>query len=445
MRAATDMTPGGAGGALLLSRLQHVLFLLLVTIGAVRSLGTGASPWWLALSLAALLGWYAAGFRLARRSRPRSAAAWWLLGLTVCWLGTVLVSSENVWVSVSLWLLAGHFLRVGWAVGFTVVVLFVVFAGQARGGHAWTSAMFMGPTVGALFSLAISLGQHRLVRDGLERQRLLDSLVRAQAESEELHAELAAAQRESGALAERTRLSRDIHDGLAQTFSSILLTARSAAVPDADAAAQAAALGRIEVSAREGLEESRRVVGALAPRDLADTGLTAAVRRTLTALSEQTGIVADLHVDGELTSLPTTVEVALLRIAQGALANVRQHSGATRVVVTLTDTGDSVRLDIVDNGHGFDPAVLARPSGDAALGGYGLRSSRARLRELGGGLDVETAPGEGTALTAYVPLRRPAEPTSAPSVASPAAGYAAPSPTRSSATSAPVAIAEVPA
>ncbi len=397
-----------------LALLHHGLFLLLVGVGLARSVATGASLPWLVVSEVALLGWYAVGTRLA--GRPGSGAAlWWLLGLTVAWLGTVLVSPENVWVAVTLWLLAGHFLRVKWAVLYTVLVLALVIAAQAHGGMPWGSGMIMGPAVGAVFSLVLSLGQHRLVRDGIERQRLVDSLIEAQSASEELHAELAAAQRESGVLEERTRLSRDIHDGVAQTFSSILLTARTASDTTLTPQEQRAVLSRIEDSAREGLEESRRVVRALAPRDLADSGLTASLRRTLATLSAQTGIATDLHVDGEITTLPTAVEVALLRVAQGALANVRQHAGATRVVATLTDLGDSVRLDIVDDGRGFDPSATAsraRPgdttgagrTGAGPIGGFGLRGSRDRLRALGGGLDIESRPGEGTALTAYLPL-----------------------------------------
>jgi signal transduction histidine kinase len=98
-------------------------------------------------------------------------------------------------------------------------------------------------------------------------------------------------------------------------------------------------------------------------------------------------------------------EVALLRTAQSALANVRLHAGATRVVITIADAGDSIRLDIVDDGTGFDATGWAarrprRPDGS----GYGLRAMRARLRELGGDLDVESAPGDGVALSASVPI-----------------------------------------
>lgn len=406
---ASGASRAPTGTAAFLALVQHALFGLLVLIGTVRSLSTGANPLWLALSVTALVLWYAVGTRLAR-SPGRLGVFWWLTVLTLAWLATILVSPENVWVAVTLWLLAGHFLSVRAAIGYSALVLALVIWAQIHGGMPWGSGMVIGPTVGAVFSLVLSLGQHRLVRDGVERQRLVDSLVRAQAESEELHAELAAVQHESGVLAERTRLSRDIHDGIAQSFSSILLTARAATddgagAGDSTTEALAAALRQIEQAAHDGLEESRRVVRALAPRDLADTGLTASLRRVVDSLADQTGIDARLHVEGELSPLPTAIEVALLRVTQGALANVRQHADASRVVVTLSELGDSVRLDIVDDGRGFTPGAPQSGSGtDPDAGGFGLRGSRDRLRALGGGLDIESRPGEGTALTAYLPL-----------------------------------------
>lgn len=391
-----------------LTWLQHALLAVLLAVATARAVAERANPWGVAGALLAFLVWYAVGVRLARspeRGRATRGPVWWLGGLLLLWVLLVVVSPAYAWVAFPLWLLIGHFLDLVQGIVVSALVLGVVLWATVS-PDAPTVAAVLGPAIGSVFALVISRGQLQLVRDGLERQRLVDSLVRAQTESEALHAELAEAQRESGALAERTRLSRDIHDGLAQTFSSILLTAGSGLSGDPrDADALRAALDQVRRSAQDGLEESRRVVGALAPRDLADTGLTAALRRTLAAFAERTGMDADLQVDGELTSLPTTLEVALLRVAQGSLANVEQHSGARRVVVTLTEAMDSVRLDIVDDGRGFDAVAWgATAPGDPRAGGYGLRSSRDRLRELGGGLEIESAPGEGTALTAYLPL-----------------------------------------
>jgi signal transduction histidine kinase len=227
--------------------------------------------------------------------------------------------------------------------------------------------------------------------------------VQAQAEMAELQDELANTQRLSGAEEERTRISRDIHDTIAQGFSSISLLA-TAAIEHGQAERMPRTLRQIDALARESLVDVRRIVAALAPSELEEGALAGAIRRMLERLTEESGIDTEFRVDESVPALATTVEVALLRTAQSALANVRQHAGASRVVVNLADAGDSVRLDIVDNGSGFDAG--AWDSGPGSAGGYGLHSMRARLRELGGGIDVESAPGEGVALSAHVPLAR---------------------------------------
>lgn len=408
-----------------LTALQHVLFVVLAAVCLVRSLAAGASPVPLLVATALVLGWYGFGLRLSRRGSGHGSglaappvsdgplegqaggphATWWLLGLTAGWLALVGISGENAWLAFSLWLLAGHFLAWRWAIPYTLGVLAVVVWALADTSGQLSVAELLGPGIGALFALVVSRGQVELVREARERQRLIGSLVAAQAEAEGLAGELAATQRDSGALAERARLSRDIHDTLAQGFSSILLLARGGDVVP-DEAGLRDLVRRIEETAATNLDEARRVVGALAPTDLEGIGLPATLQRLLDALAADTGIHTQLRVDGGLDGLPTAVEVALVRTAQGALANVRRHSRATRVVVTLVDAGDAVRLDVVDDGVGFDPAATAARPAAPASGGYGLPSTRARLRELGGGLDVESAPGDGTALSAYVPLTR---------------------------------------
>lgn len=378
-----------------LTLLQHVLVVALTLVGLIRSTAAGAEVWLVTPTSAALLGLYAVGvFR-------RWTSPWWLLGMTGIWIVLVLLSPENVWIAFSLWLLAGHFLPLAGAIAYSSIVLAVVIGAPWLAQGMPSLPEVLGPSIGAVFAIAVSRGQIQLVRDAVERQRLLDSVIAAQAETEELHAELAAAQREAGALAERTRLSRDIHDTLAQEFSSIVLLARAGRAQDETGLR--AIVEQIESTAHAGLTESRRVVGALAPTDLEDAGLPAALRRLTTALTEQTGIDAAVHVDGPLPPLPTTVEVALLRIAQGALANVRQHAQASRVTLSLNGTDDTVRLEITDDGIGFDPDQRVRAS--PARGGYGLAASRARTHELGGTLTIESAPGAGTTVSAAVPLR----------------------------------------
>ena len=386
---------------------QAVITVVLLVIGAVRASADGVPlPWVLALSLV-FLGWYGGGLLFGERTADRRLATWWLLGLTLIWLGTVAVSPEFVWLAFPLWLLAGFVMRLRWALLLSVVILAVVVAAPLLHTGVTSYANVIGPLVGGVFALGISRGYLELVRDGRERRRLIASLVATQEEMAALQDELARTQRESGASAERTRVSRDIHDTVAQSVSSIGMLARSALEAD-DAAQSTRALRQIGTLAAEGLADARRIVNALMPAELESSALGDALARMLERLAEETGIAATLHVDDDLPALGLDVEVALLRTAQSALANVRSHADASRVVVTLADAGDAVRLDIVDDGIGFDATRWEAQGGAGSRGGgYGLRSMRARLRELGGGLDVESVQGDGAALSAHVPLGGP--------------------------------------
>jgi len=378
---------------------QAAITVVLVAIGSWRAALDGVPlPWVLAISLV-FLGWYGGGLLLSDRTDDRRLAAGWLLGLTLIWFGAVALSPEYVWLAFALWLLAGFVLRMRWAAVLSILILAVVIAAPVLHHGTTSYANVIGPLVGGVFALGISRGYLELVRDARERRRLIASLVATQDEMAGLQDELARTQRESGASAERTRVSRDIHDTVAQSMASIGMLARMAREADADTTR---ALDQIAALAAEGLSDARRIVNDLMPAELEQTALGDALERMLGRLSEETGITATLQAD-DLPGIGLDAEVALLRTAQSALANVRSHSGAARVVVTLADAGDAVRLDIVDDGRGFDPTGL--DSGETG-GGYGLRAMSARLRELGGGLDVESAPGDGTALSAYVPLGR---------------------------------------
>ncbi|HLS34358.1 MAG TPA: sensor histidine kinase, partial [Brevibacterium sp.] len=245
------------------------------------------------------------------------------------------------------------------------------------------------------------------LHDAAEREQLVASLTRAQREMAELQDELALAQRHSGAIAERTRISRDIHDTVAQGLSSIRLLAHAEANRTQDSSATRT-LGQVETLAGDSLADVRRIVAALTPAELEEDALAAALQRMLDRLREETGMQAELHVDDTLPILPTEVEVALLRTAQSALGNVRLHASASRVVMSLIDAEDSVRLDIIDDGTGFDVTAWEQAGGGPSSS-YGLQFMRSRLRELGGGLDVESTTGEGTAISVHLPIHHPTQ------------------------------------
>lgn len=382
---------------------QHVITAVLLLICTVRSLAAGAPVWAQSITVALFAGWYLAGPNLLRRLPGAGPRVGWLMVLAACWLLMCVVSAENVWLAFPLWLLVAHFPRLRTAVIFSLL-LFVVVIGrpwwdQGRPDYA----AIIGPLVGGVFAVGLSRGQLRLVREGQERQRLVDSLLQTQAEMEELSEELARSQRSAGQLAERTRLSREIHDTIAQGLSSIILLARAGGRYEDARSRQL--FDQIESAAAENLTEVRRIVGALAPAELEEDGLVAAISRLAANLGEETGIQTELIIDPELPAVSTTTDVALLRSVQSALANVRRHARADKVVISLGVADDTVRLDIVDDGVGFDPEALPL-AGAGSDGGYGLRAMRARLRELGGGLAVESEVGHGTVVAVHVPVTR---------------------------------------
>jgi signal transduction histidine kinase len=215
-------------------------------------------------------------------------------------------------------------------------------------------------------------------------------------------AELAAASRQAGAVAERERLSRELHDTVAQGFISVVTQLESAEQALESPEGLAEARRRVETArqtARTSLEELRRSVGALRPDLLESSSLPSALERLATRWSAETGVVAEFRSTGDPVPLRPDAELSLLRIAQEALSNVARHASAVRVVVTLSYLGDTVTLDVDDDGVGFD----GRP-GPQVDGGFGLLGMRERVEAVGGALAVESVPGRGTTIAASVPV-----------------------------------------
>ncbi|MBS3182412.1 sensor histidine kinase [Leucobacter manosquensis] len=383
---------------------QHGIAALLSLIGTIRAIGDGTSVSAAIIAGIAILAWHTAGTILPSRTHSRRAVVWWLVGFAGIWIAVVTVSAEFVWVAFLLWLLAGHLLPIRWGLLFSTLVLAVVIIAPILHHGLTNYAIVFGPLIGGIFAFGISRGYLQLLRDAAERERLVDSLRRAQQEMAGLQDELALAQRQSGAIAERTRISRDIHDTIAQALSSIRLLAHASAARATDAEV-ARTLEQVEGLAGDSLADVRRIVSALAPAELEDNALAAALQRMLDRFQDETGLHGELHVDTGLPTLPIEVEVALLRSAQSALANVRLHAGATRVAVSLIDADRTVRLDIADNGAGFNVPVWEQSAQPGSVStSYGLRFMRARLRELGGGIDIESTSGEGTAISIHLPI-----------------------------------------
>jgi signal transduction histidine kinase len=256
----------------------------------------------------------------------------------------------------------------------------------ARYPSASTAVSAFGiAAAGGGFSLFYSAWVSRIIQQSAERAEIINQL-------EAARAELAAAQHEAGRLAERQRLAADIHDTLAQGFTSIVMLIQAAQAGLAGSRPQAAR--QLEVAAqtaRENLAEARALVAGLAPAELDGGTLPDALRR----LSQAPGLDASFALAGTPRPLPMPTEVVLLRVCQEALANVRKHACAQSAAVRLGYDPGAIRLEVSDDGAGFDPAGIG--------GGYGLRGMRARVAEAGGTLTVHSEAGAGTRVTAQVP------------------------------------------
>jgi signal transduction histidine kinase len=243
-------------------------------------------------------------------------------------------------------------------------------------------------TAGLAFAVVFGSWITGIIHQSTERAGLIEQL-------EATRTGLAAAEREAGMLAERERISAEIHDTIAQGFASIVLLLQAAEAglhSDPDGARHHLQLAT--ETARDNLGEARTLVAGLTPAQLDGGSLGDALRRVAAQTRRQGGVAADVEVTGTIRPLATSAEVMLLRVCQEALSNVRKHAHASRARVQLSYGPDQVCLEVRDDGAGFDPA--------AASSGYGLRGMRTRVGEAGGSLHVQSQPGRGTAVSVEV-------------------------------------------
>lgn len=392
----------------------HVGFAVLLLVALVRLLAAGIhGAGWLSLGLVlCLAGVYLAGTALEKRHSvrpgrfdPRPYSTWWLAAVCLLWLLLVWGSADFVWLAFPLFFLQLHLLPRGPALAAiaasTLLVVTSLWFHNGGPGNALQLPMLLGPGFGAAFAVVTGLAYRALYSEA-ENQRL------AAEELRRTRAELARSQHDAGTLAERSRLAREIHDTLAQGFSSIILMGRSAeqALEAGDTGTARNRLRTVQETAAANLAEARNFVRGLQPPELEQNPLVDSLRR----LCEQTETEAAargkalrcrLEIDGTPAELLHPYRTTLLRAAQASLANVWAHADARTAVVTLSFLGTEVAMDIFDDGDGFDPsAVPDRADGS----GYGLKSLRDRVAALAGTIDLESAPGDGTVVAIRLPL-----------------------------------------
>lgn len=260
--------------------------------------------------------------------------------------------------------------------------------------------------------------RHRIAVDGDDEISALAAAVNAMAQrhGEQLEAlrrlaeertSLSNQAARAAVLEERQRLARDLHDAVSQAiFSIAMMTAAARRQLAADPARAGATMAEVEGLAAVAQREMRALLLELRPVELAGRPLPEALGQFLREIGERYDVAASFGVDG-VGALPAAVEDGLFRIAQEAVVNAVRHAAPKAVVVRL-GVGDRLcTLEAADDGQGFDTAE--RPPDSH----YGLRSMRERAQELGGQLEVRSAPGQGTRVLVRVPLMPAATPREA--------------------------------
>jgi signal transduction histidine kinase len=308
--------------------------------------------------------------------------------------------------------IAGYFFAFGvvpwpWRLAGVTAVAFLAGTAQASGVDKSTvGGVLLWLAIAALNILPMcgfAWVDYRNDEIAAQRKRALDEVSSANqrlaatlAENVGLHEQLIVQAREAGMLDERARMAREIHDTIAQGLAGIVMQLQALDRAQDDPPEWRRHSAAAIQLARESLAEARRSVDALRPAALETGRLSDALSDVAARWSGLHGLPVEVTTTGAVAPLSPDAEFALLRTAQEALANVAKHADASRIGLTLSYLGDTVALDVRDDGRGFDPA------GSSA--GFGLVAMRERIEQLAGTLQVESEPGGGTAVSASVPV-----------------------------------------
>lgn len=332
-----------------------------------------------------LLAWFGLGAPRAANEIPSAS----LVGLVATATGLAVAAAPSLAIAQAVaypiaWVFARSMRAAvvgNLTVATSVAIGFVISLGISPGALAQTG-LTMALSLG--FSLAMGFWISRMTALGEERGRLLADLQGAQSQ-------IAALNREAGATAEREHLARELHDTIAQDLTALVMLAQRARreLGDVDT------LRMIEENARATLAETRALVAAGSALGDQGGGLAATLQRLASRFARETGVEVDCTLP-EVLSLSRDAEVVVVRSVQEALANARKHARASRISIIVTIDGERVHVTVTDDGVGF--TVGATPEG------FGLVGMAERLALVAGHLDVQSAPGAGTRLTAILPM-----------------------------------------
>jgi signal transduction histidine kinase len=217
------------------------------------------------------------------------------------------------------------------------------------------------------------------------------------------NAQLFADTQEMATINERNRIAREIHDTIAQGLAGIIIQLQAAeAWMEREPKRSQQALGHASALARSSLQEARRSVWDLRPELLERGGLASALKEELAQAQARTGVKTSVKLRGlrQLT-LPAATEVSIFRIVQEAVANSLHHARAASLAVEVARDDGHLRVEIADDGCGFDPTRPGR------LQAFGLTSMRERATSCGGSFSLNSTPGKGTRVVLEIPIPEP--------------------------------------
>jgi two-component system sensor histidine kinase DegS len=204
---------------------------------------------------------------------------------------------------------------------------------------------------------------------------------------------------------ERKRISREIHDGPAQSLANLVLRTEivERMLNNGQLEQAKIEVGDLRRQVRMGLEEVRKIIYNLRPMSLDDLGLIPILRKFTQDFEEKQNIRTRFEVLGIETRLPAPVEVAVYRLVQEAFSNVLKHANATYVSLEVTFQPKVLKIVIQDNGDGFDQQKVEEKIAEGNH--FGLVGMRERVELLEGSFHIDSAPGRGTKLTLKIPIR----------------------------------------
>ena len=336
---------------------------------------------------------------VALRRRNPEAVTWVVTALIVSyWVLDYVDSGVTIAMLLMLYTLAAHVdrprsLQLGLVVG--LVLLAVMVTGVVVDDEDLPAVAVVANTV--IFATAWTIG------DSVRNRSAYLAEVEARAERAEREQELAAQQ---AVQEERVRIARELHDVVAHSVSVMVVQAGAGRrVLDRNPEQAAEALGVIESTGRNALDELRRLLGVLRHEDGVPTIVPQPTAGDLSALVEQwrdAGMDVELDAEDEPPELPAGVGLTVYRVVQEALTNVMKHAGPARAHVTVR-YDEEVHIEVTDDGRGSRPHDADVPSS-----GQGLIGMRERVELFGGTLSIGPRPGGGYRVRAAIPVRRSA-------------------------------------